>query len=84
MGITEDLNLMFLTGISTRSLSLIYRCLLGRKLSHTKISEANKELSDSIEQYRSVHLSKKSLKFFFIDGANFKMRVGDSIDNFQY
>ena len=49
-GITKDLSLMFLTGISTRSLSLISRRLLGRKLSHTEISEANKELSDAIEQ----------------------------------
>ena len=72
---------MFLTGISTRSLSLIYQRLLGRKLYHTEISEANKELSDSIEQCRSRHLSKEAIKFFFIDGVNFKMRVGDSIHN---
>ena len=72
---------MFLTGISTRSLSLISRRLLGRKLSHTEISEANKELSDSIEQWRSRDLSKEAIKFLFIDGVNFKMRVGDSVDN---
>ena len=48
---------MFLTGISTRSLSLIYRRPLGRKLSHTEISEANKELSDSIEQVHEVKWS---------------------------
>lgn len=72
---------MFLTGISTRILSLISRRLLGRKLSHTEISEANKELSDSIEQWRSRDLSKEAIKFLFIDGVNFKMRVGDSVDN---
>ena len=80
-GITEDLSLMFLTGISTRSLSLISRRLLGRKLSHTEISEANKELSDAIEQWRSRDLSKEAIKFLFIDGVNFKIRVGDSVDN---
>ena len=26
-------------------------------------------------------MSKESLKFFFIDGVNFKMRVGDNINN---
>jgi putative transposase len=50
-GIAEDLSLMFLTGISTRNLSLISRLLLGHKLSYTKISEVNKELSDAIEQW---------------------------------
>ena len=72
---------MFLTGISTHSLSLISRRLLRRKLSHTEISEANKELSDAIEQWRSRDLSKEAIKFLFIDGVNFKMRVGDSVDN---
>ena len=72
---------MFLTGISIRSLSLIFRRLLGRKLFHSEISEANKELSDAIEQWLSRDLSKEAIKLLFIDGVNFKMRVGDSVDN---
>jgi putative transposase len=55
--------------------------LLGRNLSYSEISQANKELSDAIEQWRSRDLSKEAIKFLFIDGVNFKILVGDSIDN---
>ena len=37
--IREDLSFMFLTGISTRSLSMISRRLIGRKLSATEIRD---------------------------------------------
>ncbi len=40
--ITEDLSLMYLTGISTRSLSLISRRLIGRNISHQEVSKANR------------------------------------------
>ncbi len=48
--ITEDLSLMYLTGISTRSLSLISRRLIGRNISHQEVSKANKEFVGRIEQ----------------------------------
>ena len=58
--------------------------MLGRKLSHNKISKANKDLTDSIEQWRSSDLSKEMIKFLFTDGVNFKMREEDSVDNAQF
>ena len=79
-GITEDLSLMFFTGISTLNLSLISRRQLGRKLFHNEKSEASNELSDAIEQWRFSDLSKESIKFLFIDGVNFKMHVDDSVE----
>ena len=57
-GIAEDLSLMFMTGISTRSLSLIPRRLAWTQTFPSEISEANKQLSDAIEQWRSRDLSK--------------------------
>ncbi|MBW2342213.1 MAG: transposase [Deltaproteobacteria bacterium] len=41
----EDLSFMFLTGISTRSLSMISTRLIGRKISPTQVSNANKGYS---------------------------------------
>ncbi len=45
----EDLTLLFLTGISTRSLSMISTRLIGRKISPAEVSNANKELIEAVE-----------------------------------
>ena len=46
----QDLCLMFLSGVSTRSLSMISSRLIGRKLSPTEVSSANKELVNAVEK----------------------------------
>ena len=38
----QEMCLMFLTGVSTRSLSMISTKLIGRKISPTEVSNANK------------------------------------------
>jgi putative transposase len=48
----QDLCLMFLAGISTRSLSMISKKLIGRKISAGEISNANKELMEAAEKFR--------------------------------
>jgi putative transposase len=78
--IREDLSFMFLTGISTRSLSMISTRLIGRKISPTEISNANKDLIDAVEQWRSRDLSKEKIKYLFLDGVNFDMRIDGSIE----
>ncbi|MBC7350608.1 MAG: IS256 family transposase [Candidatus Aminicenantes bacterium] len=78
--IRQDLSLMFLTGVSTRTLSMISKRLLGRKVSPAEISNANKELIDAVEHWRNRDLSKEAIKYLFIDGVNFEMRVGKSIE----
>jgi putative transposase len=55
--IARDLSLMFLAGISTRSLSMISRRLIGKKISHTEISSANIELSEAVEKWRMRDLN---------------------------
>ena len=72
---------MFLSGISTRSLALLSKRLIGRSISHTEISLANRELQAAAETWRERDLSEERYKYLFIDGVHFKMRVKDSIEN---
>jgi putative transposase len=73
--IKEDLTLMYLTGISTRSLSLLSNKLIGRKLSPQEISNANKELISAVEKWRTRDLSGENIKYIYLDGVNFSMRI---------
>jgi putative transposase len=78
--ITRDLSIMFLAGMSTRTLSMVSERLIGRKISHAEISSANRDLSEAVEKWRRRDLSKESIKYLFIDGVTFPMRIGDSIE----
>lgn len=79
--ITEDLSIMYLTGISTRTLSLLSKRLIGRRISHAEVSEANRELTEAVERWRNRDLSKEKIKYLYMDGVNFKMRTGRAIEN---
>ena len=78
--IGKDLCLLFLGGVSTRTLSIMSQRLIGRKISHTEISQANKELIEAVEKWRNRDLAKEPVKYLFVDGVNFEMRMGDSIE----
>jgi putative transposase len=78
--IGKDLCLMFLAGVSTRTLSIMSQRLVGRKISPTEISQANKELVDAVEKWRARDLTNEPVKYLFIDGVNFGMRMGNSIE----
>jgi len=78
--IGKDLCVLFLGGVSTRTLAIMSQRLIGRKLSHTEISEANKELINSVEKWRNRDLSNEPIKYIFVDGVNFDMRMGNSIE----
>jgi putative transposase len=77
--ITEDIAAMYLTGISTRTLSLLSTKLIGRSLSPTEVSNATTELKQAVEKWRVRDLSREKIKYFFIDGVNFRMRIAGSI-----
>lgn len=79
-GIGRDLCLIFLGGVSTRTLSILSQRLIGRRLSHTEISQANKELIDAVEKWRSRDLSGEPIQYIFVDGVHFDMRMGDSVE----
>jgi len=77
----QDICLMFLTGISTRSLSMISKKLIGRKISAGEVSNVNNELIEAAEKWRTRDLSKESFKYIFVDGVCFDMRIGKSIES---
>ena len=76
----QDLSMMFLTGVSTRTLSMMSERLIGRSISATEISNANNELIDAVEKWRTRDLSQEPIKYIFLDGVNFDMRVEGSIE----
>jgi len=78
--IAQDLSLMFLSGVSTRTLSMLSRRLIGRKISHSEISSANAELTEAVERWRLRDLSGEKVKYIFVDGVNFRMRMGGSVE----
>lgn len=78
--ISQDLSLMFLAGISTRSLSMMSQRLIGRSISPSEVSSANAELVEAVERWRTRDLSPEVIKYLFVDGVNFHMRMEGSIE----
>jgi putative transposase len=78
--IATDVCLMFLSGLSTRGIELISKSLLGRKISHGEVSNINKELMTGIDAWRCRSLSELPMKYMYIDGVNFHMRVERKIE----
>jgi putative transposase len=78
--IRVDVSMMFLTGVSTRTLSMISTRLIGRKISPTEVSNANNELIDAVEKWRTRDLSEEAIKYIFLDGVTFDMRIDGSIE----
>jgi len=76
----QDLSMIFLTGVSTRTLSMMSERLIGRKISPSEVSNANKELMDAVEKWRERDLSEEPIKYMFLDGVNFDMRIDGSIE----
>jgi putative transposase len=76
----QDLCVMFLGGMSTRTLSLISERLIGRRISANEVSKASKELTEAVERWRERDLSAESIKYIFVDGVFFPMRIDGSIE----
>ena len=76
----EALSFMFLTGVSTRSLSMLSKQLIGIKISPSEVSRVNREMIKAVEDWRTRDLSSLAIKYLFLDGVNFDMRIGRSIE----
>ena len=76
----EDLCAMFLAGVSTRTLSIMSKRLIGRNISPTEVSAASKELTCAVEEWRERDLSGETYKYIFVDGTLFSMRIDGAID----
>jgi len=78
--IREDLCAMFLGGVSTRTLALMSERLIGRKISPMEVSNASRELSRAVESWRERDLSSEPIKYLYVDGTLFSMRVHGSVE----
>ena len=76
----QDIAMLFLGGISTRTLALISHRLIGRKISSGEVSRCSQELVTAIENWRNRNLSLMRFKYLFCDGVYFEMRVARSIE----
>jgi putative transposase len=59
---------------------MISKKLIGRRISTGEISNVNKELIEAAEKWRTRDLSQESIKYMFLDGVCFDMRIGKSIE----
>lgn len=75
----EDVAIIYLMGVSTRSLSLISKRLLGDKISHSQVSQCASSLCESVEKWRCRPIDEE-IKYLYLDGTNFKMRIDGSIE----
>ena len=77
----QDITVMFLSGVSTRTLSMISHRLIGHKISAGEVSRCSRELVQAIENWRNRDLSSQEFKYLFCDGVHFEMRVARTIEN---
>jgi putative transposase len=76
----QDIAIMFLGGLSTRTLSMVSQRLLGHRISAGEVSRCSRQLVAAIERWRSRDLSRLNFKYLFCDGVCFDMRAGRAID----
>jgi len=76
----QDIAMMFLGGISTRTLAMMSHRLIGRKISSGEVSRCSRELIQAIENWRNRDLSLMRFKYLFCDGVYFEMRITRSIE----
>jgi transposase-like protein len=75
-----DICLMYLTGTSTRTLSMISFKINRKKTHQSEVSNASKELIEGVERWRNRDLGGEKIKYLIIDGVFFSMRVKGSIE----
>jgi putative transposase len=76
----QDIAVMFLSGVSTRTLAMISHRLIGHKISSGEVSRCSRELVQAIENWRNRDLSSMEFKYLFCDGVYFEMRVARTIE----
>jgi len=76
----QDIAVMFLSGVSTRTLAMISQRLIGHKISAGEVSRCSQELVKAVESWRNRDLSTVKFKYLFCDGVYFEMRVAGSVE----
>ena len=77
--IAHDVQAMFLSGMSTRSIGLLSEHLLGRKVSSGEVSKINSELIAAVEQWRTRSIADVDVEYLIMDGVFFKIRVRERV-----
>jgi putative transposase len=77
--IAHDVQAMFLSGMSTRSIELLSQHLLGRRVSSGEVSKINSELIAAVEQWRTRSLADIDVEYMITDGVFFKIRVKEHV-----
>jgi len=76
----QDIAVMFLSGVNTRTLAMISRWLIGHKISSGEVSRCSQKLVQAIESWRNRNLTLMRFKYLFCDGVYFEMRVAKTIE----
>jgi len=76
----RDICAMFLGGVSTRTLAMMSQRLIGRKISPMEVSKATQELTGAVEAWRERDLSSEPIKYLYVDGTLFSMRIDGSVE----
>ena len=72
--ITKDLVSTYLGGLSKK--------LLGVKISNGTVSNSNKLLCGAVENWRNRDLSGSLIRYVYVDGVNFEVRLGKSVETY--
>ena len=78
--LAHDVQAMFLSGMSTRSIELFSEHLLGRRVSSGEVSKINAELIAAVEKWRTRRLDELKIEYLMMDGVFFKFRVKKVVD----
>lgn len=70
----KDLALLHLAGLSTRTLSLLSKSLLGMKVSPQEVSNALHKIVPAAKAFMERSLADRRFKYLYLDGTNFKVR----------
>jgi len=59
---------------------MLSKRLIGVKVSPAEVSRVNREMIKAVEDWRTRDLSGQAIKYLFLDGVNFAMRIGGGIE----
>ena len=76
----QDVAVMFLSGMSTRTLAMISQRLIGHRISAGEVSRCSRQMVKAIENWRNRDLSLTKFKYLFCDGVYFEMRVAKAVE----
>jgi len=72
----EDLALLHLAGLSTRTLSQVSHALLGVRISRTEVSNSLHVLLPNAQRFLERPLSERKFMYLYVDGTGFHVRRG--------